>query len=365
MQQKRDMPALPAVALLMLGALACNIAGAVSTGPAPNNPEQAVPLQTPGINASEIPQSTEQVAATAVAVVTHVVMPSDSVPAGKLIYDVESRDTAPEKRAPYGDSYDINRLERPFLQDMTYVPDLDISTFAVSSDNTWWYVSVELVGHDPNNALGIDYGVELDLDHDGFGDYLIWAQPPYSNAWATMPVQVFEDKNHDTGGRSGEKSDAPLTADGYETLIFNGGTGDADPDLAWCRLNPAQQGSVQFSFKKSWSGTVFMLGVLADTNLKDPMKLDYVDRFSIADAGSSVRSNPNYPLKALFGVDNACREAFGFNATGYEPQLCPREAPAATRSPRTPVPPPPGGCQDPGNCPYGWSAEPWCTCTPF
>jgi hypothetical protein len=87
-------------------------------------------------------------------------MPSDSVASGKLIYDVESQETASAKRAPYGDSYDINRLERPFLQDMTYLPDLDISTFQVKKDDNWWYVSVELVGTDPNNALGIDYGVE-------------------------------------------------------------------------------------------------------------------------------------------------------------------------------------------------------------
>ncbi|MFH1185604.1 MAG: hypothetical protein V1755_11305 [Chloroflexota bacterium] len=365
MRRKKVVPAVPVIAILMLGALACSLAGAIAPEPAPTNPGPAIPLQTPATNLSEIPESTEQVAATAVVAATHLVMPSNSVPAGKLIYDVVSQDTAPEKRAPYGDSYDINRLERPFLQDMTYVADLDIATFTVSSDDNWWYVSIELVGNDPNNTLGIDYGVELDLDHDGFGDYLIWAHAPYSNAWATTPVQVFQDKNHDTGGRSAEKSDAPITTDGYEALIFNGGTGDADPDLAWFRLNPAEQGSVQFSFKKSWSGTVFMLGVVADTNLKDPKKLDYVDRFPVADAGSPVRNNRYYPLKALFGIDNACREAFGFKATGYEPQLCPREAPPATRRPKTPVPPPPGGCQDPGNCPYGWSGEPWCGCTPF
>ena len=50
-------------------------------------------------------------------------------------------DTAAERRAPYGDSYDINRLSRPFQQDMTYVPDLDIVTYTVSSDSTWWFVS--------------------------------------------------------------------------------------------------------------------------------------------------------------------------------------------------------------------------------
>ena len=77
-----------------------------------------------------------------------------------------------------------------------------------------------------------------------------------------------------------------------------------------------------------------MLGVLADAGPKDPGKLDYVDRFTAAEAGSSVRDNKYYPLKALFAVDNVCREAFGFTPTGYEPQLCPREAPPATKKPK-------------------------------
>ena len=78
-----------------------------------------------------------------------------------------------------------------------------------------------------------------------------------------------------------------------------------------------------------------MLGVFADAGLKNVGKLDYVDRFTEADAGSPVRDNKNYPLKELYLVDNVCREALGFEATGYEPQLCPREeqVPGATAKP--------------------------------
>ena len=47
----------------------------------------------------------------------------------------------------------------------------------------WW-------ARDPNSTLGVDYGVELDPDHDGFGDYLIWAHPPYASTWDTEPVRV-------------------------------------------------------------------------------------------------------------------------------------------------------------------------------
>jgi len=349
MRQRHSMSALHAIALLLLTSLACNLMGAVAPAPAPviqgQPPAPAVTSSLPSAGGTPAVQP-----AVVPATLTHAVTPSTAVPSGTLVYDVVSQDTAPDRRAPYGDSYDRNLLERPFLQDMTYVPDLDVVTYAVSGDSDWWYVSVQLIGTDPNNQLGIDYGVELDKDHDGFGDFVIWAHPPYTTSWDTAPVQIFADNNHDTGGRSAEKSDAPITTDGYETLVFDGVAGGTDPDVAWVRMNAGPQAAVQFAFKKSWSGTVFMLGVLADAGLKDPKKLDYVDRFTSVDAGSPVRDNKNYPLKALFAVDNVCRSPFGFKPNGYEPQLCPTTAPPATKKPKPtsepvlpppPLPPPP------------------------
>jgi hypothetical protein len=204
--------------------------------------------------------------------------------------------------------------------------------------------------------MNIIYGVELDLNADGFGDYLVWAHPPYSNTWDTIPVQIFKDNNHNTGGRSGEKSDAPITTDGYETLFFNGGVNDEDTDMAYVRANAGADATMQFAFKKTWAGNVFMLGVLADAGLRDPMKLDYVDRFTEVEAGSPVRDKKYYPLGSLFAVDNTCREAFGFKPTGYEPQLCPHELPPAPRPPKTPAPgiptpPPPVVCTC-ATCPW-------------
>jgi hypothetical protein len=101
----------------------------------------------------------------------HAQKPADVAPAGALNYDVESSGTGPEHRAPYGDSYNINLFERPFTQtDMNYLPPLDISTFKLSEDATWFYVSLDLIGGDPNDELNIKYAVELDTDHDGYGD---------------------------------------------------------------------------------------------------------------------------------------------------------------------------------------------------
>ena len=326
---------MPALVILLIAMLACNRPTGVATAPPTEQPVQI---------AISVPSATPQPTQTASAI--HTMTPADPK-GGKIVYDTESVGTAPEKRAPYGDSYEWNRLERPFTQDMGYVSDLDISHFTVAKDSDWWYVSIKLIGVDPNNPQGIDYGVELDLDKDGFGDYLIWAHPPYGNQWETTPVQIYQDQNHNTSGLSGGKSDAPFSADGYETLIFDGNAAtSADPDMAWVRNNV---GSVEFAFKRSWSGSVFMLGVIADAGWKDPKKLDYVDRLPIAEAGSPVKNNMYYPLKGLFLVDNTCRDAFGFEPTRYEPQICPVE-PTPTKAPREPAPPP-GVTVPPPGCP--------------
>jgi hypothetical protein len=321
------------IALILIVSMACNMP---FFNPPQTEATPAVPPVPPVVASTNAPTSPVP---TDTPKVLHIVKPSDTAPAGgTLIYDVESSGTAAEKRAPYGDSYSIDRLERPFQQDMTYIPDLDIVTARVSEDDNWFYVSIKLIGTDPNNSLGINYGVILDTNHDGFGDYIIWAHPQYTTSWDTVNVNIFADKNHDTAGLSPEKSDAPITTDGYETQIFHGGVGDADPDMAWVRMNAGPDAMIQFAFKKSWSGTVFMLGVMSDAGLKDITKLDYVDRFTEEQAGSPVKDKKYYPLKALFAVDNTCQEAFGFKPTGYEPKLCPKEAPPTGQ---------PTGCQNP------------------
>jgi hypothetical protein len=339
MQSKNFRFILPALIVLLMAMLACNLPAGIAAQATPTQEiAPLIPVAGPLVAATLAPTPT--------AGVVHTLTPADPK-SGKVVYDVESAGTAPEKRAPYGDAYEWNRLERPFTQDMSYVSDLDIDRFTVAKDSDWWYVSLKLMGVDPNNTLGIHYGIEIDLDRDGYGDYLLWAHPPYADQWDTAPVQIYQDQNHNTGGLSGGKSDAPFSADGYETLIFDGAAGGADPDLAWVRIHAGADATVQFAFKRSWSGNVFMLGVLADAGWKDPKKLDYVDRIPISEAGSPVKDNLYYPLKALFLVDNTCRDAFGFEPTHYEPQICPVE-PTPTKPPREPRP---AGPTSVPNCP--------------
>ncbi len=324
---------IPVLVVVLIATLACNLSAGTATSASPTpNQDSLIPVAGQVITATPPPS---QIPTDSI-LVTHVVTPA-APRGGKLVYDVDSSGTGPEKRAPYGDSYDNNRLERPFTQDMSYVSDLDIANFTVAKDNDWWYVSMKLVGTDPNNALGINYGIELDTNHDGFGDYLIWAHPPYTDQWETAQVQIYQDQNHNTGGLSASRSDAPFTGDGYEALVFDGSTGGSDPDMAWIRINAGENATVQFAFKRSWSGNVFMLGVIADAGWKDPKKLDYVDRLPLSEAGSPVKDNMYYPLKQLFLVDNTCRDAFGFEPTHFEPQGCP-VPPTPTPGPRVPPP---------------------------
>ncbi len=367
-----ERPLLRLLVIFILVSLACNAPGlsspgnsqpsnsptlyAVPTSSGSNLPASAEPGAT---GVAEIPTST----ATAI---SHVSTPSTTVPNGSLNYDVDSSGTAGENRAPYGDSYNINLLERPFTQNaMVYIPALDIETFSLSQDDTWDYFTMTLNGGDMNDPLGIDYGVELDTNHDGIGDYLVWAESPYLNAWSTDTVQVYSDPNHDVGGASPERSDAnattsaPYPGDGYETIVFNHGQGN-DPDLAWVRLDPNNGATIQFAVKQSLVGSRFMWGVWADAGLKDPSKFNYNDRFTLLQAGSPVKGNSDYPIKALYQVDNTCWSAFGFKPTGEEPHLCPPLQPAATKAPKATQ----AACSavKPASCTGVWLGPPICQC---
>ena len=356
MHNKVPAPFLFLFVIIFIVGLACSLPGIGQQAAPQAPPEQAV--QVVEITATPPPPPTETLfsgdsnlpeipTATFTPVINHIDFPISSVDLGVIVYDVESSGTAPEKRAPYGDSYDIFRMERPFTQDMTYIPDMDIVTYNVKITDDWIYVSIELIGTDPNNEMGINYGVELDLNGDGFGDYLVWANPPYTPEWSTDGVQVFKDDNHDTGGLSAELSDAPLDGDGYETKIFDSGIGD-DPDLAWVRAYSSRQATIQFAFKKSMAGASFLLGVVSDAGLRDVSRMYYNDRFTEVEAGSPEKGEKYYPLKELYAFDNACREAFNFNETGYEPLLCPRDEPKPGRANT-------GGCENPSQYADGGS----------
>lgn len=303
--------------------VSCAPENAVATTPQSLS-NSGIPAPTPAVTQELTAESGGSATPTA-RVVVHLMQPPEVVPAPlSLTDDVESSGTAAEGRAPYGDSLDLNRFERPFLEDMTYIPDLDIHKFGLSWDADWYFVTIKLIGVDPNTGTGINYGVELDRNADGYGDYIIWARPPYTSAWDTVTVQVFEDTNKDTGGQNVVRAEDVFQGDGYDRLIFDGSVSPSDdPDLAWVRWNAEPDATLQFAFKRTLAGDSFMFGVVADAGLKDVSMYDYADRFTPAEAGSPVRDKENYPLGSLSAVDNTCWTPHGFTPTGYEPKVCP------------------------------------------
>jgi len=250
-----------------------------------------------------------------------------------------------------GDNYQINLYERPFQLDNTYRPDADIASSSLSENGDWYYFSTKVAGVDPATKLmDSPIGFEIDYNQDGRGDFLLWGTLPFSIQWTNTNLQVYADTNHDVGNRTPLRSDAPISvkSDGYETALFSNGSG-SDPEAAWVRQSPLDPNELQIAVKKTLiNQTSFLWGAWTDFDLGKPVMFDYNDAFTAQEAGSPYASNPNYPLKALYGMDNTCRAAFGFTPTGDEPGLCgahpisPTLVPVVQPTDTVPAPPQPG-----------------------
>ncbi len=234
------------------------------------------------------------------------------------INDTDSSTTASEHRAPGGEDYTYNLFERPFnADDMSiYYPDLDIQRAWLSHDEEWIYVTITLAGGRGESGLLGNYAVELDLDVDGRGDFLITSLAPGVD-WSTNGVRIWQDTNRDVGNGIPYQSDPPQDGNGYDTLLFDQGNGDS-PDLAWARLSPTVPNSVQIAFQRKVinNDPVFGWLVWASRDLFKTAWFDYNDHFTSQQAGSALIDQANYPIKALAGLDNTCRGANGFDATG-------------------------------------------------
>jgi len=241
-----------------------------------------------------------------------------------FLIDYNTSDYADEG-ITYGDNYKNNILERPFTSEvMVYQGGIDIIRVNLKVSDTWTYAIIYLAENLPTSGT-MKYGLELDLDENGRGDYLIQASLPTSTEWTVYDVQVFEDLDNDVGGLTPMKNDDPDDSlNGYETLIFDSGEGD-DPDLVWVRRNPDQQNSLQFAYKTALIGnTGYLWSAWADDGLKAPEYRDYNDRISEEAAGNPYPGSPLYPIKRIYSFDSTCRSYFGFTPTGKEPGLCPQ-----------------------------------------
>jgi hypothetical protein len=253
--------------------------------------------------------------------------------------------------APGGDTFVNDLYERPFNTNTmdTYFPYIDIVDTQGYLDDTWGYATITLSGADANGKLSGKYGVELDLNRDGRGDWLIIASNPASTDWSTQGVQAWKDANGDVGGTIPIVADKASNGDGYETLVFDQGKNTDNLDGAWVRISPDDNKTVTLAFKLSMLGNPksYAIGAWAGTDL-NPGSFDVNDHMTHIQAGDPNPKLQLYPLKNLSEIDNTCRLAVGFAATGKEPGLC--QTLIIKRSPDQP--PPPKVCQDPaGRCP--------------
>jgi hypothetical protein len=239
--------------------------------------------------------------------------------------DINSAANAHMKAVSGGDVFVQGLYERPFNAKTmdTYFPYLDIVNVQGFKDDTWGYATISMARTDAKGALPGEYAVELDVNKDGRGDWLIRASGLSSTQWTTSGVQAWKDSDGDIGGIVPMVADNnPQGGDGYETLVFDQGKGTLT-DGAWARIKPDDSKSVEIAFKLSMVGSPasYAMGAWAGTNV-DPALFDYNDHLTHPQAGSPNRGDKIYPIDQMAEIDNTCRLAVGFTPSGNIPGLC-------------------------------------------
>lgn len=311
----------------------------VDVAPTTVPPEPTATVQPTEVKPTETPEPS------ATPTVAHFVYPVEPTGKYQTIHDQISEKVAPQKRAYGGDEYDVGRYERSFTAEMDYQPFIDIEKAELNRvDPLWVFVRIQVIS-DPLNSGEADplFGVELDVDANNRGEYLILASPPHEKGWTTDQVQVWQDLDADVGGNKPVRNDIS-EGDGYETLVFDQGQGN-DPDLVWVRISPLGPNYVEIAFKNDLTGgedAKFIWLPWALSGIKDHSIYEYNDHFTLAMAGSPLKEDQvNYPLKELWGVDNTCRGTSGMVPQPSMIGACANYEPPPSRPGATNVPPPP------------------------
>lgn len=299
-----------------------------SAAPTPKSTDNPTEISSPTV--SPVPE------------IVHVMWPGS--PQGKrnqTVHDQIDKTTAPQKQAFGGDDIRTGKYERPFDHDMNYLPFVDLVTvFLNREDPLWIYVTFKVNAPISTDTEGkTRFLVEVDTDLDLRGDVLIFTGIPKTKEWSTESVEIYTNPDVNVGGTTPVLPDQPLsTGRGYYQQIFNDGKGD-DPDLAMSRRSDDAD-SIQLAFKNTLTGGdkgKFIWLPWADYGMQNLSLYEYNDHFTYSQAGYPLKEDAqNYPIKALWGIDNTCRAASGFEPKGTILGLCPEAV--------SPEPEGPSGC---------------------
>lgn len=306
-------------------------------------------IQPTSIPSTPTPEPQPEASITPVPEIIHKETPG--APVGKVyqtVHDQVDENTAPKKEAYGGDDFSIGRYERPFDQKMNYMPLTDLVTVQMSrEDPLWIYVLFKVDRPFVSVPSAKPYFMlELDTNLDNRGDYLIVTGLPKSTDWSTDTVKVLTAPDFNIGGTIAIKPDAEVSEGrGYYEEIFNDGKGQ-DSDLAWSKLSKVDPAIVLIAFKNTLTGGEkggFIWLPWADEGQFDLSLFDFNDHFTLEQAGFPIKTDlKNYPLKALWGIDNTCRMPSGFKPDKTLIGLCPDYSPPPARgTSSTDVPPPP------------------------
>ena len=338
MKQRRLTRLPTALVAIFTAMLACNIPFGAPEAPATEPPATLPPTQL--VTVQNTPTSSPPTEIP----IQHTTIPV-SLPESRSGHagDYDSSVTAAQKKSNGGDRFTFEQFERPFNANTmdVYFPELDIIDTFVYQDDAWIYGTIRVVDRSAASSSPYRFAMQLDVQVDGKGDYLVIAENPSSTDWTVTGVQVYFDANSDVGDLTAMFTDLDAQTDGFETQLFDQGTGD-DPDGAWVRISPDESNIIQFAVKRTLIGEPFlyMVNMWTGHATLDPTLFDYSDHYTHELAGAADPGFPTfYPIKAVYELDNSCRIAVGFQPQGNEPGLCAVIQPAPQ-----PGDPPTAGC---------------------
>ncbi len=251
----------------------------------------------------------------------------------QTVHDQTNEKTAGDKFAFGGDVFNLGWYERPFDQNMGYLPFIDLSKILMTrEDPNWVYVKIFMAAPVADGAESKPwYGVEMDTDLDNRGEFLLLTGIPAGTEWATDSVMIMSNSDNNLGGSKPVLPDTNLSeGKGYDTEVFNAGKGD-DPNLAWARISPDDPKCIDLAFKSSFIGGAkgkFLWLTWSLVGMQDLTKFEFNDHFTKADAGSPLKEDKDmYPIKGIWGVDNTARIPSGFEPGGLMPGLAPNFQP--------------------------------------